>query len=182
MFTAEEWAHLLNPDRFIKEKYIFCYFLGNNPDQRDFVRKVKEITGYKIVQLQFCDEYIKSDEGFPDYAPYNVGPAEFVQLIRDAEYVFTDSFHCTVFSLLHSKMFYTFRRYNNDSPVSTNNRLYDLLALVQQQQRLLTAKEDVQKCLDMTVDYNEVHCLLNEIRKFTENWLKDGLRKSGILK
>lgn len=182
MFTAEEWAHLLNPDRFIKEKYIFCYFLGNNPDQRDFVRKVKEITGYKIVQLQFCDEYIKSDEGFPDYAPYNVGPAEFVQLIRDAEYVFTDSFHCTVFSLLHSKKFFTFRRYNNDSPVSTNNRLYDLLALVQQQQRLLTAKEDVQKCLDMTVDYNEVHCLLSEIRKFTENWLKDGLRKSGILK
>lgn len=182
MFTAEEWSHLLSPSRFYEDKYVFCYFLGNNPEQREFVRKVKELTGYKIVQLQFCDEYIASDESFPDYAPYNVGPAEFVQLIRDAEYVFTDSFHASVFSLLFAKKFFTFRRYHSDSPVSTNNRLYDLLSLVHQEQRLLTSREDVQRCLDMTVDYAEVHCLLDEKRQFTDNWLKDCLYKSKILK
>lgn len=73
------------------------------PEQREFVKRVKEETGFIIVQLQHCDEYIKSDVGFPDYALYNVGSAEFVQLIRDAEYVFTDSFHASVFSLLNKK-------------------------------------------------------------------------------
>lgn len=92
-------------ERFIKEPYLFCYFLGNNPEQREFVKRFKDKTGYKIVQLQHCDEYIKSDVEFPDYTPYNVGPAEFVQLIRDAEYVFTDSFHASVFSLLYEKRF-----------------------------------------------------------------------------
>ena len=120
LFTAEEWGEGISKERFIKEKYLLCYFLGNNPIQREFVKKVKALTGYKIVQLQHCDEFIASDENFPDEAPYNVGPKEFIRLIRDAEYVFTDSFHCTVFSMLHAKKFFTFRRYNNDSIVSTN--------------------------------------------------------------
>ena len=136
LFTAEEWAHIVPQERFYKEKYVFCYFLGNNPIQREFVKRMQKETGYKIVQLQHCDEFIASDVDFPDDKPYNVGPAEFVQLIRDAEYVFTDSFHCTVFSLLYQKKFFTFRRYNNDSIVSTNGRLYSLLSLVENQKIL----------------------------------------------
>ena len=180
LFTAEEWGCITKRERFYNEPYLFCYFLGNNPEQREFVRRVKEITGCKIVQLQHCDEYIKSDVEFPDYAPYNVGPAEFVQLIRDAEYVFTDSFHASVFSLLYQKKFFTFRRYNNDSVVSTNGRLYSLLALVGQENRLLKGDEYVNDVLVRTVDYNKVHARLAELRSFTKNYVKDALAKSGI--
>lgn len=180
LFTATEWAPIINKERFIKEQYLFCYFLGNNPEQRAFVKRFKEKTGFKIVQLQHCDEYIKSDVGFPDYAPYNVGPAEFVQLIRDAEYVFTDSFHASVFSLLHKKLFFTFRRYNSDSIVSTNGRLYSLLSLVNQEQRLLNADEEVEQCISMSIDYEKVHAKLDELREFTKQYLKDALYKSGI--
>ena len=49
------------------------------------------------------DSYNKVDENFGDYAPFDVGPAEFVNLIRNAEYVFTDSFHGSVFSMLYQK-------------------------------------------------------------------------------
>lgn len=181
MFTADEWGMHLKPERLIKEAYLFCYFLGNNPEQRDFVRRVKEQTGYRIVQLQFCDEYIKSDEGFPDYAPYNVGPIEFVQLIRDAEYVFTDSFHCSVFSMLFSKKFFTFRRYNNDSVVSTNSRLYSLLSLAKLSDRLLNANENISECLNSVIDYNSVHQELFNLRKFSEDWLRNCLSEKGII-
>lgn len=180
LFTAEEWASITKPDRFVDEPYIFCYFLGNNPEQRDFVKRFKKETGYRIVQLQHCDEYIKSDVGFPDIAPYNVGPKEFVRLIRDAEYVFTDSFHCSVFSMLHSKKFFTFRRYNNDSIVSTNGRLYSLLSLVGLEGRLLKGTEDVNKYIDMPIDYIAVHEKLAELRQFTKHFVEDALSKSGI--
>ena len=132
------------------------------------------------MQLQHCDEYIKSDVGFPDIAPYNVGPKEFVRLIRDAEYVFTDSFHCSVFSMLHSKKFFTFRRYNNDSIVSTNGRLYSLLSLVGLEGRLLKGTEDVNKYIDMPIDYIAVHEKLAELRQFTKHFVEDALSKSGI--
>lgn len=180
LFTADEWASITSKERFVEEPYLFCYFLGNNPEQREFVRRVKAKTGYKIVQLQHCDEYIKSDVGFADEAPYNVGPKEFVRLIRDAEYVFTDSFHCSVFSLLHKKKFFTFRRYNNDSIVSTNGRLYSLLSLVGLENRLLKGNEDVEPCIMAEIEYAEVHKKLDDLRQFTWHFLKESLKQSGI--
>ncbi|MFI3320244.1 MAG: polysaccharide pyruvyl transferase family protein [Rikenellaceae bacterium] len=180
LFTAEEWAKVIPQSRFYEEKYLFCYFLGNNPEQREFVKRVKEATGYRIVQLQHCDEYIKSDVGFPDLTPYNVGPAEFVQLIRDAEYVFTDSFHSSVFSLLNHKKFFTFRRYNNDGIVSTNGRLYSLLSLVGQSDRLLRGDENVDDELKKSVDYSVVDEKLASLRKFTFEYIKEALTQSGI--
>ena len=65
LFTEEEWLSIQNPERIIKEKYIFCYFLGNNPQQRSFAKELKKKTGFKIVQLQHLDEYIQSDDNFP---------------------------------------------------------------------------------------------------------------------
>lgn len=180
LFTAEEWGHGVSKERFVKDKYLLCYFLGNNPIQREFVKKIKALTGYKIVQLQHCDEFIASDESFPDEAPYNVGAKEFIRLIRDAEYVFTDSFHCSVFSMLHAKKFFTFRRYNNDSIVSTNGRIYSLLSLVGEENRLLKGDENPQDILAMDIDYNKVHEKLAELRQFTKNFVFEALDKSGI--
>lgn len=177
LFTAKEWSNIVPKNRFYEKKYIFCYFLGNNPIQRDFVKKVQKETGYKIVQLQHCDEYIASDESFPDYAPYNVGPAEFIQLIRDAEYIFTDSFHASVFSLLHNKRFFAFRRYNNDSIVSTNGRLYSLLSLVGLKEIMLQGNENIQEQLAKKINYTCVNNKLEELRQFTKEWITDVMKK-----
>ena len=58
---------------------------------------MKEETGCKIIALTHLDEFVKSDEGYADETPYDIGPADFLNLIRNAEYVCTDSFHCSVF-------------------------------------------------------------------------------------
>lgn len=92
----------------IKGKYILCYFLGNNPPHREFAEKLKKETGCKIVALTHLDEFVKSDEGYADETPYNIDPADFLNLIRNAEYVCTDSFHCSVFSILYKKSFIHF--------------------------------------------------------------------------
>lgn len=180
LFTANEWSEITKKERLYSEPYIFCYFLGNNPKQREFVKKIKAKTGYKIVQLQHCDEYIHSDNKFPDYAPYNIGPAEFIQLIRDAEFVFTDSFHCSVFSMLHAKNFFTFRRYKSDSTVSTNGRLYSLLSMVGLEDRLLNCSENVDDCLVKKIDYDDVHEKLNTLRVFTKKYIENALNEAGI--
>lgn len=190
MFDADEWVNALratdNGKRFAdNQKYIFVYFLGNNPWERELVRKVREITGLKIVQIAHSDEYVKSDVGFADYTPYNVGPKEFEELIRDAEYVFTDSFHCSVFSMLNGKKFFTFPRYADDGPASTNGRLYSLLSLVHQEQRMVRKSDyerfDVKARLTDNVDYSLVHGELGKLRKFTWNWLTGALKERNIL-
>lgn len=180
LFTSKEWSESIEEKPFTEGKYLFCYFLGNNPIQREFVKRVKDITGYKIVQLQHCDEFIASDENFPDEAPYNVGPKEFIRLIRDAEYVFTDSFHCSVFSMLYSKRFFTFRRYASDGTVSTNGRIYSLLSLVDLEDRLLRGDEDAKPLLEQAIDYTKVHEKLDNLRQFTRNFVFDALEKEHI--
>ena len=188
MFDADGWKKAIGADgdgkRFANgEKYLFVYFLGNNPWEREIVKRVRKETGLKIVQIAHSDEYVKSDEGFADFTPYNVGPREFVELIRDAEYVFTDSFHCSVFSMLNSKRFFTFPRYSNDGPASTNGRLYSLLSLVKQEKRMVR-KSDVFNVADRLkeeVDYKVVHGELDKLRQFTWNWLEKALKERNIL-
>ena len=188
MFDADGWKKAIGADgdgkRFANgEKYLFVYFLGNNPWEREIVKRVRKETGLKIVQIAHSDEYVKSDEGFADFTPYNVGPRAFVELIMDAEYVFTDSFHCSVFSMLNSKRFFTFPRYSNDGPASTNGRLYSLLSLVKQEKRMVR-KSDVFNVADRLkeeVDYKVVHGELDKLRQFTWNWLEKALKERNIL-
>lgn len=171
LFTANQWAEDFPIKRIIKGKYIFCYFLGNNSEQRDFVRKMKQVTGLKIVSLLHMDEYIKSDCDFPDYAPFDIGPAEFVNLIRYAEYVCTDSFHGTVFSVLNEKKFFTFRRFKEGFSLSTNSRIHSLFNLLDLHERFITANEDVNECLIKEIDYPVVLKNLDLFRKDSIDYL-----------
>lgn len=175
LFNKEQWSEIQKSERKIQGKYIFCYFIGNNPEQREFVKKIKELTGYKIVALQHIDEYIKGDEKFADEAPYDIEPGDFITLIRDAEYVCTDSFHGTVFSIINEKKFFTFRRFNSKRKVSTNSRLDSLLSLLDIKERLLTADEDVKQCLEMEINYKKVNIELNNFRAKSEKFLKKAL-------
>lgn len=190
MFTADEWMKALEAtepgNRFAEgQKYIFVYFLGNNSWEREIVRNVCKETGLRILQLAHSDEYIKSDEGFADYTPYNVGPKEFIELIRDAEYVFTDSFHCSVFSMLNHKNFYTFPRYSQDGTVSTNGRLYSLLSLVHQESRLVKKQDaelwNTEKRIAIEPDYDVVDHEFDKLRRFTWDWLTNALKESHVL-
>ena len=68
LFTGEQWMSIQQKKPLTDGKYIFCYLLGNNPGQREFIKQIKEKTGCKIVALQHLDEYIPSDEGFAEEA------------------------------------------------------------------------------------------------------------------
>ncbi len=190
MFTSEEWVEALNANEDGKryaegQKYIFVYFLGNNPWEREIVTRVGKETGLKIMQIAHLDEYIKCDVGFADYTPYDVGPKEFVELIRDAEYVFTDSFHCSVFSMLNGKNFFAFPRYSNDGPTSTNGRLYSLLSLVHLESRMIrkTSVEtiDIKGLLNADMDRSTIYKELSLHRQFTWDWLKKVLHESKVI-
>lgn len=172
LFTGEQWMGIQQKEALIEGKYIFCYLLGNNPEQREFIKQVKAKTGYKIVALQHLDEYIPSDEDFADESPY-VGPREFLNYIRNAEYVFTDSFHCTVFSILYKKNFFTFNRFAEGAKQSTNTRIDNLLNLAGLENRRMTISKTIEDVLFMTSDFEEVDEILNRLRKYSMNYLQE---------
>ena len=179
LFTGDEWMKIQKKEPIIKGKYILCYFLGNNPPHREFAEKLKKETGCKIVALTHLDEFVKSDEGYADETPYNIDPADFLNLIRNAEYVCTDSFHCSVFSILYKKEFYTFRRYNRNTRQSTNSRLGTLFKITGIEGRLLAGDEKIVDCLNIKTDFDEAHKKLAGVRQQSYEYLKVALQDEG---
>ena len=136
---------------------------------------MSQATGNRIVALTHVDEYVHSDNGYADETPWDIGPSEFLNLIRDAEWVCTDSYHCTVFSMLYKRRFFSFRRYSRKTVQSTNSRLDTLLEQCGLTERLLTGKEEIPSCTDLNIDYKKVHRRIDRLREYSWKYLKDAL-------
>ena len=149
--------------------------MGDNPWQRDFVKKLKEKTGYKIIALLHLDQYIKTDEHHPDYAPYDISPADFINLVKNSEIVCTDSFHGTVFSLTYGKKFFTFMRFSEKATLSTNSRITTLLKRLEVEDRLVCRESNVEDMLSKVIDAEGIKERLELFRKESLNYLTTAL-------
>lgn len=176
LLTREEWEKEIR-DSAVNEKepYIFCYYLGTNQEARNAANELKCLTGYKIVTIKHMDEYVADDEAFGDEAPYNVDPNDFVKYISKAAFVCTDSFHCSVFSILFHRQFMTFYRFANNSSGSRNSRIDSLFSLFGLQKRLY--KGDI-SAIKEVIDYNYVDQELGKLRSESLEFLKNSLSLS----
>lgn len=171
LFTGREWNTVQEEAPVAEGSYIFCYFLGSNAKHRRFASRLSEVTGCRIVALPHLDEYVRSDCGYADETPREIGPSEFLNLIRHAAWVCTDSYHCTGFSILYERNFFTFRRYSRKTLQSTNSRLDTLLEQCGLSDRLLTGGEDPSDWLAPVSGYEKVHSGLEKLRRYSWNYL-----------
>lgn len=172
--TSNQWKNFAENATIIlpKEKYIFCYFLGIREDIRKEAELLAKDTGLQIVTMRHMDEYVSIDETFGDYAPYDVNPYDFVKLLMNAEFVCTDSFHGTVFSILMHRKFCTFYRVKPTSSNSTHSRIDSLLDIFGLTNRkfngnIFDIKQDI--------DYDMVDDKLLEYRKKSMCFLEKAL-------
>lgn len=94
--------------------YCLCYFLGRiTDDYKSAIQKIRN--NKKLIVLAYQDD---ADSLNGTYIPAD--PLEFVKLIANASFVFTDSFHGTVFSVLLNKQFLSFERTHTPSLAQTN--------------------------------------------------------------
>ena len=169
-FDKEQWEKLIPVKKEFDEPYIFAYFLGANPEYRKQVQKLAESTGLKILALRHMDQFVKNDEMFGNYAPYDVTPDRFLNFIRGAEYVCTDSFHGTCFSIINEKNFMIFNRYANTSVTSKNSRIDSICQNLGVSDRrfsgdILKIREDIK--------YEEVMNRLTKLKKITNQFLEE---------
>lgn len=176
LLTQAEWTEALRLEELKAEPYVFCYFLGRNHAHRGFARRLADETGCRVVILPHLDEHVKADEDCADAALYDVDPRDFLNLIRGARYVCTDSFHATAFSLLFGKQFFCLRRYGKTTALSTNSRLDTLLRYAGLgPQYMRGGDEDVRGCLDDVPDYDVTAAKLNGFREASYCYLKAAL-------
>ena len=179
LFSGDEWLSIQKKEPLVTGKYILCYFLGRNPQHRTFAINLKKLTGYQIIALPHLDEFVKEDEHYADDKLYEVDPSDFLNLVRNAEYVCTDSFHCSVFSILYKKNFFAFHRYPKETRQSTNGRLDSLFHILNMKGRLLSGMEQPADCLKREIDYSTVYKNLNHLQKHSCSYLAAALNDKG---
>lgn len=100
----------------------------------------------------------------------DIGPGEFLTLFRNAEYVVTNSFHGTVFSILYGKQF-------TSIPHSTRSgRVVDLLGMLGLKDRMTESADQIDRNM---IDFEEVHERLRECRRASNEYLNRILSGAG---
>lgn len=175
LLTGDEWASTLNLSSCpVEGKFIFCYLLDPSKKEVKDVKKISKILGLPIVMRpnMTCSP-VSYDKKLADIPDYDMGPTEFVNYIRNATLVVTNSFHGSVFSILFHTPFFVVKRL---SKVSMHSRIESLLGDYGLEDRLLEHGFDealVRNHLD--VDWTYVDSQLEKNRKYSMDWLKRAL-------
>lgn len=175
--SKNEWLERIPNKREIHEPYIFAYFLGATQEYRNAVKKLAHDKGMKVVALRHMDQYVEEDENFGDFAPYDVSPERFLNLLRNAEYVCTDSFHGTAFSILNEKQFVVFNRYAENSSFSKNSRIDTLCVNFGLESRRYKNGMDLSDVVKNDIDYKAVGEKYKNLKLVTDEYLNTILRE-----
>lgn len=173
LLTKDEWAERIAPEQVLDGEYIFCYFLGSDERHRKVVTELSEKTGLPIYDMPHIDEFVKGDISFTENHLYDIDPSQFVNLIRHAKYVCTDSFHCCVFSIIHHKQFMAFDRYSDPLMASRNSRILNLCNITGLESRRF--KNDILAEISSEPDFENADLKLRELQRKSFAYLKNSL-------
>ena len=167
LLKKAEWENFSSNSKNEKNKYILAYIVEKNSEQIKIVNHLSKKTGLKVIHFEKRNFYNNSLK-----SAYTANPQEFVELIRNAEYIVTTSFHATVFSIIFNKKFWVVPH------KSTGSRVTDLLKKLEISNRALyTYDEFNNRNYDEEIDYEKVNKILEKEREKSINWLIDAIEK-----
>ncbi|WP_302989920.1 polysaccharide pyruvyl transferase family protein [Paraprevotella clara] len=166
LLTKTEWINLLGlREALVTKPYLLVYDLNrrNMPDEKQaFAQRYAKKNGLKIIAVNDIRE--------TDYADINInnaGPAEFVNLIANAQYVLSDSFHATAFSCI---MHTPFRVYFD---LEQAIRIKDFLKMVEMNYCMNCPIEK-----DYEFTWNKTQDILSGIINDSKNFLDINIEKA----
>ena len=113
--------------------------------------------GYKLVYISGGLHGVLDKINPHKHPVFGIGPAEFIDLVDNAQYVFTNSFHGAAFSIILNKKFYV--EFSSD----TNSRLITLIQKFGLENCIIDCK--TYDSTQMQIDYVKVNQILAIKRK-----------------
>lgn len=157
----------------LPEKYILCYRFGKMSYATKIIKQASKALKLPVVELPLSIE----SYGKGSRLCFDIDPSRFIGAIKGAELVLTDSFHCTVFSILSHTPFYTFLRQADGEKNNMNGRMEGLLEMLRLEKRLITPKsaESFHLDLDMEEEFSMAEAKFHEMRAESQKYLKNAL-------
>jgi len=96
-----------SPPPDVPNKYIFMYVLGDeiSGGHKKMIQHIRSHYGKIPVVALVASAHKPQDFSWADHTIYDAGPSEWLYLIKKSSFVYTDSFHCSLFAVKNKKGF-----------------------------------------------------------------------------
>ncbi|MDD5933945.1 MAG: polysaccharide pyruvyl transferase family protein [Clostridiales bacterium] len=165
LLNKEDYEELKKPGLFEGQRYIFVYMMEANKELVQFANRLSVALGIPVVQRK-PSPIFRNELG----SYYTDTAAEFLSEIENAEYVLTNSFHATVFSLIYEKPFISMLH------TSTGARTSDLLKSVGLESHIVYQTKDFHDIHQFDiVDKEQLRERIHELQKTSYDFLHRAL-------
>lgn len=136
-FKEEKCNAKLKIDNYI---IVYAYTARLSSDEEKYIKLFAHKYGKKIVSIGY----------FSAIADFNIScnPLEVFEYFQRADYVITDTFHGTIFSIKTNSKFCTIIRESN------RNKIMDLLTTLNRTDRVVNELGDIEKLYNTAIDYD----------------------------
>lgn len=158
-----------------EKPYLLTYILDPTPQKRKAILYYSQKLGIEAVNILDGNTFdIKKAVSIMDLPNIynNIEVADFLNLFMHADYVITDSFHGTAFSIIFEKSFLSIA-----NPIRGFERFSDLLGRLKLTDRLVVDHDNIpndEKYLE-PIDYAETNNIIKSEAKRTVEWLKGAI-------
>ena len=157
LLEAKDYEEIIAP-KIEKEKYLLLYARRYNKKMFDYADRVAKQNGWRVVDIS-----LRAENAVRHRMAYDAGVEEFLSLVKNTEFMVTNSFHGIIFATQFRRPYVAFSRESGDSKIA---ELLDLFGL---SNRLLV-KGDESYSTD--VDFDSVHLKISDARIDSLNFLK----------
>lgn len=164
LLKGDEWREFASSHKKPKPGYIFVYNLNRNKLIKKIAKQLSKDTGLRIINFADTYDFIL---GAKNRLVNNA--FDFINHIAGADYVVTDSFHGTAFSINLNRQVVTVKapRYNS--------RLESILRLTGLESRMVESVEEGVKVSLKKIDFNNVNNKLDSARFVSICYLREAL-------
>jgi hypothetical protein len=161
LLDRSEWEEL-SSERLVSEEYILLYEVSWRAPLADAALTLSRKTGKKIIRINYY-AFNAIKRGKSIMAP---SPEEFLSLFRYADYIITNSFHGTAFSIIFNKNFVVI-------PGDNPGRLQSALKYFALEERVYAGQNSVSDCIQTPIDWDYVEERIKEARTDFDSYIEE---------
>ena len=160
LLTSNDYNQIAAPKQETK-KYLLIYTRRYDEDMHTFAEKFAKENGWDVIEIS-----LRATNAEKHRMYYEAGVEEFLSLVKNAEFVVTNSFHGFIFSVVYKKQFFVFSR------EWANTKIFELASLIGLTDRLIEKGSEI---IDSKIDYDNVFNILDFEREKSIRILKEEL-------
>ena len=165
LLNGEDWKSFASAEKFPKPGYVFVYNLNRNGLIKDVAKAIAKEKGLRIINFADTFDFISGAEN-----RFGNTAEDFVNHIANADFVVTDSFHGTAFSLNLNRQVIVVKAPRYNSRIESILRLAGLL-----ETRLVGSVEKALSALAKPINYKMVNACIETERKKSYDYLRQAL-------